>query len=50
MSIKMAEYCKYCKFCERRLIEFAISNGIYDFEEKYFCKFMPKEIETEEFN
>lgn len=44
MSIKMTGYCKYCKFCEKQF------NLFDDFEEKYFCRFMPNEVEVEEYH
>ena len=40
----MTGYCKYCKFCEKQF------NLFDDFEEKYFCRFMPNEVEVEEYH
>ncbi|MBR4316403.1 MAG: hypothetical protein IKP65_05510 [Alphaproteobacteria bacterium] len=48
----MTGYCKYCKFCEKQSIPVVNKdfNPFDDFEEKYFCRFMPNEIEVEEYH
>lgn len=38
-------YCRFCKFCEKRIIRHEINSIIY-YDDRYYCRFMPKKIEV----